>query len=63
MCGCRREGDWLQNGALQCLAGRMRLRSGGQRGGRGPGKSGVAEVKEEGTPMGGLELLCSDAVE
>ena len=24
---------------------------------------GVAEVKEEGTPVGGLELLCSDAVE
>ena len=50
-------------GVLQCLAGRMRLRRGGQRGGRGPGESGVAEMKEEGTPVGGLELLCSDAVE
>lgn len=56
---------WLatEPGALQCLAGRRRLRRGGQRGGRGPGEGGVAEVKEEGTPVGGLELLCSDAVE
>ena len=44
-------------------AGRRRLRRGGQRGGRGPGEGGVAEVKEEGAPVGGLELLGSDAVE
>ena len=56
---------WLaaELGALQCLAGRRRLRRGGQRGGRGPGEGGVAEVKEEGAPVGGLELLGSDAVE
>ena len=44
----------LRMGVLQCLAGRMRLRRGGQRGGRGHGESGVAEVKEEATPVGGL---------